>query len=402
MSTNTKRREKGTGSVYRRGDVYWLRYMNLDGSPVQESTGIRAKSSREEIPQSVKAMLKAKVARVEVGQYVVPKSQTVTVTEIVEHSLSLAESKGRRNVKRDKNIWNKQLKPALGRYPALALLDGKLLLEYKIARLNKGFDTDTINRHFSILRVAYNRSSQRLGGQHPDWRQLFSPTTENPECIVSISNDVYPQLCLEASKVGLWMRTLLELACNFGWRLGAWRNLKVSQIDIENCRITLPGEKSKNGDSYTAYFTEGDTVYQLLNASIAGKSEEDYVLTRDGKPVKDIRDAWLKITKAVGIQPKPAIKGKVKGQLTRPGIRFHNTRNTAATRMIEAGAAEVEAMDIGGWKTRSIFEHYHITDDKVKKRIARKMAKPATQELTTLLTTGKKNQGSSSAATKPN
>jgi hypothetical protein len=78
---------------------------------------------------------------------------------------------------------------------------------------------------------------------------------------------------------------------------------------------------------------------------------------------------------------------------------FHNTRNTAAIHMIKAGAAEVEAMDIGGWKTRSIFEHYHITDETAKKRIAQRMAKAATQELTTLLTTGENNRPRFSAAT---
>jgi hypothetical protein len=40
------------------------------------------------------------MARIEVGEYVIPKAQTVTVTEIVEHSLDLAQSKGNRNVRR--------------------------------------------------------------------------------------------------------------------------------------------------------------------------------------------------------------------------------------------------------------------------------------------------------------
>jgi integrase len=272
--------------------------------------------------------------------------------------------------------------------------------------LNNGFDSDTVNRHFSILRVAYNRSSKRLGGQHPDWRQLFSPPTENPECVVSIPDIVYPKLCAEASKEGLWMRTLLELACNFGWRLSAWLNLKVAQVDMLNCRITLPGVLSKNGEPYTAFFTQGDTIHHLLKASISGKEPDDYVLTRDTqrgpKPVKDFRKTWRKITQAAGFRLKPATKGKVKGQLTRAGIRFHNTRNTAAIRMIKAGAAEVEAMDIGGWKTRSIFEHYHITDEQAKKRVARNMARPATQELTTLLTTSELSRPGSRAAAKAN
>ena len=41
--------------------------------------------------------------------------------------------------------------------------------------------------------------------------------------------------------------------------------------------------------------------------------------------------------------------------------------------MIEAGPSEVEAMQRGGWKTRSIFEHYHITQEKAEQEAARKM-----------------------------
>jgi len=49
------------------------------------------------------------------------------------------------------------------------------------------------------------------------------------------------------------------------------------------------------------------------------------------------------------------------------------TLNTAATRMIEAGLSEVDAMNRGGWKTRSIFEHYHIMQEKAQQDAARKM-----------------------------
>jgi integrase len=144
----------------------------------------------------------------------------------------------------------------------------------------------------------------------------------------------------------------------------------------------------------------------LRCSQLVGKQPDDYVLTRNTKNgpkrVKTLRASWLRVTEAAGIPRKAAIRGEVKGQLTRPGIRFHNTRNTAATRMIAAGAAEVEAMDIGGWKTRSIFEHYHITDETAKKRIAQRMAKAATQELTTVLTTGENNRARSDAAVKAN
>jgi len=37
------------------------------------------------------------------------------------------------------------------------------------------------------------------------------------------------------------MRTLLELGCEIGWRRNVWLNLRVKDVDMLHCRITLPG-----------------------------------------------------------------------------------------------------------------------------------------------------------------
>lgn len=220
-------RARGQGSLYLRSNsaVWWLRYRNLGGEVVQESSGTtnRAKA---------KAMLDSKVAQVAVGQYVAPKAQNITVNEIVEFSLNLAEGRGRRNVGKDRGIWEGQLRPVFGNLPALSLLDGVKLLEYKTHLIGLGRDTDTVNRHFSILRCAYNRSKKRLSGQQPDWKELFSEDTENPEHQAMIEDEVYPKLCAEAAKVGVWCRTLLELGCEIGWRKGAWLRLRVKDVDM--------------------------------------------------------------------------------------------------------------------------------------------------------------------------
>jgi integrase len=85
--------------------------------------------------------------------------------------------------------------------------------------------------------------------------------------------------------------------------------------------------------------------------------------------VRDSSGDRLKITTAAGIAPR---QGKTGEQVA--GIKFHNTRNTAATRMIQAGLSEVEAMESGGWMTRNIFEHYRINNDAAKQQAAKKMA----------------------------
>jgi hypothetical protein len=113
-------------------------------------------------------MLESKIARIAVGEYVAPKAQNVTVNDMVEFSLNVAQGKGNRNVHKDRGIWEGQLRPAFGHLPALALVDGVKLMEYKTRLLDQGRDSDTCNRNFSILRCGFNRSKARLSKQQPD------------------------------------------------------------------------------------------------------------------------------------------------------------------------------------------------------------------------------------------
>jgi integrase len=76
-----------------------------------------------------------------------------------------------------------------------------------------------------------------------------------------------------------------------------------------------------------------------------GKTQYDRVITwTDGSPARDFRGTWSKVCKAAGV----------------PNLPFHDLRRTAVRALRRAGVAEGVIMEIGGWKTRSIFERYAI------------------------------------------
>jgi integrase len=60
--------------------------------------------------------------------------------------------------------------------------------------------------------------------------------------------------------------------------------------------------------------------------------------------VRDFRRSWAKVCEAARV----------------PSLLFHDLRRTAARNLRRAGVAEGVIMKIGGWKTRSVFEHYAI------------------------------------------
>lgn len=149
----------------------------------------------------------------------------------------------------------------------------------------------------------------------------------------------------------------------------------MTQAARQKCgHATLPnhvaGTPEQQQATLRVCFGQGDALYHLLSACVVGKANENYVLTRPGgKPIKDFRKTWRNITKAAGIPPRA---GKTRKPLA--GVWFHDTRNTAATRMIEAGLSETEAMERGGWKTASIFLHCHITNDKARQEATCRMS----------------------------
>jgi hypothetical protein len=55
------------------------------------------------------------------------------------------------------------------------------------------------------------------------------------------------------------------------------------------------------------------------------------------------------------------------------GLIIHDTRRTAARNFRRAGVAEKVIMEIGGWKTRSVFERYNIVDQADVREALRKL-----------------------------
>jgi integrase len=77
-----------------------------------------------------------------------------------------------------------------------------------------------------------------------------------------------------------------------------------------------------------------------------------YVFHRNGKQIKDYRDAW-----ATACKDSSLVAG-------RAGVTPHDLRRCAARNLSRAGVPEQIAMRITGHKTASMYRRYRIVDER--------------------------------------
>src|ERR1039457_1242445 len=219
-----------------------------------------------------------------------------------------------------------------------------LIARYVDARQQEAAANATINRELAALKRMF-----RLAQQATPPKVLRTPAfpklAENNARTGVLTDTQRDALAAQCAMVGLWLRTMYEVGCTYGWRVSEVKGLLVRHVDIGAHTIRLDPGTTKNGQGRVVTFEAQSTLCELLAACVHGKSADDSVITReDGKPVRDFRDTWAKVCKAAGV----------------PGLLFHDLRRTAARNLRRAGVAENIIMQIGGWRTRSVFDRYAI------------------------------------------
>ena len=324
-------RPKGTGCVYQRGAVWWLKYSRY-GRAYRESTHCTDKRKAEK-------MLKIRLAEITSGTFVGPQAERVRVQELGDDFLREYRINGRKSIDDVIARWNLHLKPFFAVMRAVDV-SSEIISRYVDSRQRQAAKNATINRELAALKRMFH-----LGLHATPAKVLRIPAfphlIENNVRKGFLEDGQYHNLVAYCPE--LWFRAILECGRTYGWRISELRNMQVGQIDLVQKVIRLEPGTTKNGEGREVVMT--DSVFTLLTACVSGKAADGFVFTRpDGKRVKDFRRTWTKACEAAGL----------------PGLLFHDLRRTAARNLRRAGVPETVIMKIGGWRTRSVFERYAI------------------------------------------
>jgi len=152
---------------------------------------------------------------------------------------------------------------------------------------------------------------------------------------------------------------MIVLTYKFGFRLREIMELPWNEVDLRNKTITLKAKRVKGKYARTIPLdSESCDILKRqkeLRMKYRGADADHYVWHRSGRRIKDIRGSWKKAVEKAGC----------------PHKTFHDYRRTATRNMLWSGRLPERAvMDVLGWRSREVMDHYMFTKEEDRKRIA--------------------------------
>jgi integrase len=353
---------KGSGAL-------WIKY-HRNGKPIRESTHTTQRKKAEHL-------LRKRLAEISTGAYLGPKLERIRMTELADDLVREYRINERKSVDDLVARWTLHLKPFFGVLRAVEV-SSSLVARYIDSRQQGSAANATINRELAALKRMFNLARQATPPK-VNSVPYIAMLKENNVRTGFLEGKEHEKLAAECARVGIWLRSMFEVGCTYGWRHQELLALRVQQVNLLNGSVRLEPGTTKNDEGREVTMTR--PVRDLLRQCVLGKAQDDYVFTRNnGQPVRDFRASWGNACCAAGVGQRlcrscglvvthdwrcvTCGKKRALKELKYVGLLFHDLRRTGARNLRRAGVAEGVIQKIGGWKTRSVFERYAIVDQR--------------------------------------
>ena len=340
---------RGTGCIYKRGDVYWVKYYR-NGRAYRES----AKSDKE---RDARKLLKKRLGEIALSRFNGPEAERVTVRNLSQDLLNDYRTNGKGSLE-GIEYRLKHLLPMFGDFKAHEV-GTDLVRKYIAMRQEEKARNATINRELAALKRMFNLGIEA----EKIYRKPHIPMLQEN----NIRKGFFEHGEFVALRKALTddLQSVVNFAYYTGWRKREILSLRWSQVDLAAKAVRLEPGTTKSGEG-RSIILEGELLETIqkqwerrIVAKISGQFPTllcSYVFHRNGQPIRDFSDSWETACKATGLT----------------GRLFHDFRRTAIRNMIRAGVPERVAMTVSGHKTRSVFDRYNIVSEEDLKEAARK------------------------------
>jgi integrase len=328
------KRPRGLGTVYKRGNIWWIRL----------SHGERPESSGSSSREAAEDLLKKRLAEAHMGRRTLTAGPA-SFGDLEEMLLDDMRANRRRSTTNvEKNILPR-LRASFGAMNA-ADISYDAVSGYMAQRL-KVVSPATVRYERAVLRrmfgIAYRAGRVDRVPAFPtvrveNARTGFASPEDMDRVIEHLPEHAKgPVRCLYLT----------------GWRTGEVLGLEWRRVDFQAGTIRLDAEQTKCGRPRAFPFAALPALAALLRerrerTTTLERSQSrviPWVFHLGGECLASFRTGWRSAVKKAGL----------------PWLTPHDMRRSAARNLVRAGVPEKVVMDLCGWKTRAMFDRYNIT-----------------------------------------
>ena len=322
---------RGIGRIFRRGSMWWIAYYHR-GKEYRESSGLESE------PQARK-LLKKRLGEINGGRFIGPQEDRLTFDDLVGDLVNDFKINDKRSL--STALYRvSHLKQFFGLGHAIDITTDRIR-SYQTHRLEEGASRATVNREVACLRrmlslaVESEKLSRKPRFKMLDGEKVRQGFLEHGDFLVLLCN------------LPGHLKPPVEFLYFSGWRKGEALKLEWKDVDLEGRVVRLRIENSKNKESRVLPLT--GRLWEIIQGRAKERrSDCPYVFHRDGREIKNFRNAWETALKKSGLER----------------MLVHDLRRCAARNLSRAGVPESVAMEITGHKTRSMYRRYRIVDER--------------------------------------
>lgn len=326
--------------IYKRKNIFWIRYAGLDGRTVYESASDKFKEAEVLLIQRRQSIKEGK-------QPDIKKMASYTFYDLAAEYIKWCERQ--RGFRQKVNVV-KQLAGIFGSLP-LRSFDTRLIEQYQSERLQKGNKPATPNRHIAIIKHMFTKAV--------DWKMAGEPVLkgirkakqlpENNRRLRYLSREECQELISQCQGN---IKAIVITALNAGMRKGEILSLKWDNVDLKHGFILL--DVTKNGERREI------PINNSLRATLQGltrRLDSQYVFCNPdtGNPYdKDLKRSFNTALRRAGIKD----------------FHFHDLRHTFASHLVMAGVDITTVSRLLGHKSLTMTLRYsHLAPEHLSRAV---------------------------------
>lgn len=327
--------------IYKRGNLYWIRYAGLDGKTVYESTGTTKLKDAE-------TLLHKRKADIQVGkQPEIKRIANYSFNELADQYLRWIA--GRQASAKVKGYIIAELRQRFGNIP-LRRFNTIIAEQLQTALIARGCKNGYTNKVMNVFKAMFSKAVE--------WDMIENETLKRIRKVKLLREDRrlrYLESKEECQKLidacDSHLRPIVITALNTGLRKGNILSLQWSNIDLKNGFILV--DMTKNGERLEMPINE--TLRQTL-LDIPRRLDGGYVFydPKTQNPYQDVKRSFSSALRRAGIRD----------------FHFHDLRHSFASHLIMAGVDLTTVKELLGHKDIKMTLRYaHLAPHHTKRAV---------------------------------